>query len=715
MRINPSTVLRHWYWVMRLLFAKHVSAGSIISNPNARRTVSGSFPKWFSQLMTTVFIISLTTFSAFAQTSAKVNQFSLQQRDGQVIIVSPGMNGPAEMAINESGQALEFSQGEAVLPTAIDAKGQLFLFETEDSGYSLYHIAQKKDGTLRIRHIPLWLSILPPLIAIVLALIFREVVISLFVGVWVGAFIAGGMRIESLYYFLLSFLEVVQIYIINALNDSGHLSVLIFSLLIGGMVAIISRNGGMAGVVESLTRYARSPRSSQFITWVLGVAIFFDDYANTLIVGNTMRSVTDKFKVSREKLAYIVDSTAAPVAAVAFITTWIGAELGYIDDGIKQLEGFDAAMTPYAIFIASLKYSFYPVLTLIFILMLIYTKRDYGPMLKAEKRAFETGEVRATGVEETGEELEDLSPVKGAPLKWQNAVIPVAVVILMTIFGLIDTGIANSYGALVDAGAAPVSQSWGAVWSALGGLIDNQDPGFFVKLGTLIGNADSYIALLWASLSGVTVAIALTLLGKIMKLGETIGTLTTGFKTMLPALIILTLAWSLAATTENLHTANFLTTSLQDSLNPYLLPAIIFILAALISFSTGSSWSTMAILYPIAIPTTWAISQGLAPDVAMELLLNVIAVTLAASVLGDHCSPISDTTILSSLASDCNHIDHVRTQLPYALTVGAFSIVANTVSTMLGGGWLICTALLLLSLVGLYLIVLRVGKTVEEV
>ncbi|MCB0631543.1 MAG: Na+/H+ antiporter NhaC family protein [Saprospiraceae bacterium] len=656
-----------------------------------------------------VVLLLLLISSSYAQ----INQFSLQDRNGQVIISSPVQDGSVELTINESPVQLDFANGQAIIPGDVTPEGQLYLFETADHSISLYHIAQKKDGRLRIRHIPLWLSILPPLIAIVLALIFREVVISLFVGVWVGAFIAGGLRIESIYYFLLSFLEVVQTYIINALNDSGHLSVLIFSLLIGGMVAIISRNGGMAGVVQSLTRYARSPRSSQFITWLLGVAIFFDDYANTLIVGNTMRSVTDKFKVSREKLAYIVDSTAAPVAAIAFITTWIGAELGYIDDGISQLNGFDTGVTPYAIFIDSLKYSYYPVLTLVFILILIYTRRDFGPMFKAENRAFHTGEVRATGLEETGEELEDLSPVKGAPLKWHNAVIPVAVVILMTIFGLVDTGIANSYGALAEKGMAPTNHGWGSVWASLSNIIDSENPGFFVKLGTLIGNADSYVALLWASLSGVAVAIILTLIGKIMKLGETIGTLATGFKTMLPALIILTLAWSLAATTESLHTANFLTTTLQDSLNPYLLPAIIFILAALISFSTGSSWSTMAILYPIAIPTTWAISQGLDPEVAMELLLNVIAVTLAASVLGDHCSPISDTTILSSLASDCNHIDHVRTQLPYALTVGGFSLVANSVATMLGGGWLICTVLLLISIAAMYFMVMRIGKMVE--
>lgn len=642
----------------------------------------------------------------------EVVDFTLLGIDNQILMEVPNLDGPAIFKVNDEPQRVSFENGRAVLSMTPTAKGQLFLFETNDKSYSLYHIAQKKDRSLRIRHLPLWLSILPPLIAILLALIFREVVISLFVGVWMGAFIAGGLRVESIYYFLLSFLEVVEVYVINALNDSGHLSVLIFSLLIGGMVAVISRNGGMAGVVQALTRYARSPRSSQFITWFLGVAIFFDDYANTLIVGNTMRSVTDRFKVSREKLAYIVDSTAAPVAAVAFITTWIGAELGYIDDGISQLAGFDNDLTPYAIFISSLKYSFYPILTLLFILILIYTQRDYGPMLKAEQRAKDTGQVRAVAAEESPEDMEDLSPVAGAPLKWSNAVIPVAVVILMTIFGLVDTGMSSCYAELVSAGEAVSSQGWGSVWGALGAITPTEDPGFFVKLGKLIGNADSYVALLWASLSGVTVAILLTLLGRIMKLGETIGSLVTGFKTMLPALIILTLAWSLAATTEDLHTALYLTSSLEDSLNPFLMPVIIFILSALIAFSTGSSWSTMAILYPIAIPTTWAIgiSQGLEPEIAMELLLNVIAVTLAASVLGDHCSPISDTTILSSLASDCNHIDHVRTQLPYALTVGTVSLLANGISTLLGGGWLICGLLLVISIAVLYIVVLRVGK-----
>lgn len=647
--------------------------------------------------------------------AVEVNEYDLNASAGQLEFLIPNANGIGNISINGEEQALQFQGGKASMALEADAKGQLLFFKTESDKHKLYHLSTRKNGQYRLRHIPLWLSIVPPLVAILLALVFREVIVSLFVGVWAGAFIAGGMRVSSFYYFGLSFLEVVQKYVIGALNDSGHLSVIVFSLLIGGMVAIISRNGGMAGVVQSLSKYAKSPRSSQFITWLLGVAIFFDDYANTLIVGNTMRSVTDKFKISREKLAYIVDSTAAPVSAVAFITTWIGAELGYIDSGIQLLQGFDTSQTPYAIFLSSLKYSYYPVLTLAFILMIIYTKRDYGEMFVAEKRARSTGQVsRKTSSVSEEADMEDLTPVKGAPLKWYNAVIPVSLVILMTIFGLVDTGMASTYSELINSGFTVNSQGWGATWGAMGNLL-GEDSSFFMKIGKLIGNADSYVALLWASLSGVVAAIALTVGAKIMKLNDAIGTMITGFKTMLPALIILTLAWSLATTTIELNTATYLTSALQDSINPFVMPMIIFVMSALIAFSTGSSWSTMAILYPIAIPTTWAIcqAQGLSTEISIELLYNSIAVVLAASVLGDHCSPISDTTILSSLASDCNHIDHVRTQLPYALTVGGVSLLSCGLSTFLGGGWLICFLMLLLSLGILFFIVLKVGKKVE--
>lgn len=642
--------------------------------------------------------------------------FQLKSHEGQLWFVSSALeNGTASIFINGNKQQLQFAKNKAFLELPTTTVGQLFLIQTKDDYQRLYHISRRTDGMLRVQYLPLWLSILPPLIAIVLALLFKEVVVALFLGVWSGAFIAGGLRLDSWYYFLLSVFQVAEKYITNALNDGSHISIFVFSLLIGGMVAIISRNGGMAGIVKSLSQYATSPRSAQLITWLLGIAIFFDDYTNTLIVGNTMRPVTDRFRISREKLAYIVDSTAAPVVVIAFVTTWIGAELSYIDDGIQLLDGFRDDLTPYAIFIQSLKYAFYPVFTLFFILLLILTKRDYGSMYTAECRARQTGNVKAqTHSDSALHDLEDFTPIKNAPLRWYNAFIPVAVVILMTIFGLIDTGFSNSYQKLMASGLANFAPTWTDTWQQLGLLSTGNELSFGIKLGILIGNADTYIALLWSSITGLIMAVVMTVSQRIMSLSNTITTMTTGFKAMLPALLILTLAWALAMTTQELHTAAYLTASLKGTLSPYAMPVIVFILSVSIAFSTGSSWSTMAILYPIVIPMTWTIcqAQSLEEGIALELLFHVIAVVLSASVIGDHCSPISDTTILSSLASDCNHMDHVRTQLPYALTVGGVSLLACITSSYLGGGWLLCGLLVLIGWGVLSLVVFRFGRKV---
>ena len=659
---------------------------------------------------------TLDQISTVQNDPIELSTLGIISKENDIFFSSDNANGLAKITVNGEEKELNFENGQAQWDTDLSSKGRLAFIKYQKSGeekLNLYHISNTRKGN-RIRKIPLWLSVVPPLAAIILALIFKEVIISLSFGIFAGAFIAGGMRIESLYYFTLSIFEVVQKYVIEALTDSGHMSVIVFSLLIGGMVAIISKNGGMAGVVQSLSRYARGPRSAQFITWLLGVAIFFDDYANTLIVGNTMRSVTDRFKISREKLAYIVDSTAAPVSAIAFITTWIGAELGYIDDGMKMI-ALETNLTPYAIFLKSLKYSYYPVLTLCFILILIYFKREYGAMWHAEKRARSTGQVSSASVPEEDEpNMEDLSPVKNAPLRWANAAIPVLTVIFGTMYGLVDTGMSALYQELQGLNISGLTDSWASVWRNMNLVEPGANLNLFSKLGLLIGNSDSYVALLWASLSGVLIAIILTVGQRIMRLFDTMHWMVTGFKTMMPALIILTLAWSLAICTVELHTADFLSSALAGNLSPFLIPAIIFILAAFIAFSTGSSWSTMAILYPIAIPTTYAVATaaGVSPEVTLELLLNVIATVLAASVLGDHCSPISDTTILSSLASDCNHIDHVRTQLPYALTVGAVAIICVTLAAYLNGGAIVNFVLLLAGLGVLVIVVLKFGKPV---
>jgi len=531
-----------------------------------------------------------------------------------------------------------------------------------------------------IKTIPLWLSILPPLLAILLALVFKEVIASLFVGIFVGTLIPAVFNHGVLGIFSALF-TIVDTYVIKALNDSGHLSVIVFSMLIGATVSVISKNGGMKGVVDILSIYAKSRRSGQLVTWLLGILIFFDDYANTLIVGNTMRPVTDKLKISREKLSYIVDSTAAPIAAIAFVTTWIGAELGYIQEGLESMTGINESV--YHIFLNSLQFSFYPILALLFIFLIIYFKRDFGPMVKAEERAI-LGESDDELLTVHQNEMKDFEPNDGTKFRWYNAVIPIFVIVSVTVIGLLYTG-------------------WDVdVWN-------QQDSSFGWKLSETIGNSDSYTALLWSSLLGLLTAVLFTLIQRILSIHEVVGSIMSGFKTMLTAMIILVLAWSLSNITGDLHTADFLTNLLSGHMAPFVFPATTFVLSALVAFSTGSSWGTMAILYPLLMPLSWAICGEYEMDYesSIAIFYNTISCVLAGSVMGDHCSPISDTTILSSLASSCNHIEHVRTQLPYALTVGFVSLLFGTLPSALGVHPFIC---FVVSIGILIAVILKFGK-----
>ena len=537
-----------------------------------------------------------------------------------------------------------------------------------------------------VNAIPLWMSILPPLIAILMALVFREVFSALFTGLLVGTtiiyFYAGNNIIIA---FFKGIFAISEEYIIEALFDTGHLSIIVFSMMIGGMVNLITRNGGMKGVVNRLSKYARTSQSGQFVTWLLGIAIFFDDYANTLVVGNTMRPVTDRLKISRQKLAYIVDSTAAPIAAIAFVTTWIGAELSYIQDGINTI-GLDKS--PYTIFLNSLSYSFYPIFALIFILLLVWKQRDFGPMSKVECYAREHGVDMSDDADSFSNKLNELEVPENIKPRAYNAVIPVAIIIFGTLAGLIYTGWDN------------------AVWS--------QDISFAKKLSETIGAADSYKALLWSSLSGMIIAVLLTQFQRLLSLKDSVDSLINGFRTMLTAIIILVMAWSIATVTQHMHTADFISHILIEfDMAPYLIPALTFIMAALVAFSTGSSWGTMAILYPLILPASWLIGteNGLEMTQNYEIFFNVVSTVLAGSVLGDHCSPISDTTILSSLASSCNHIEHVRTQLPYALVVGAVSILIGTIPAAYGiSSWILFP----IGIIILYLIVIFGGKYTGE-
>ena len=520
---------------------------------------------------------------------------------------------------------------------------------------------------------PLWMSILPPVLAIMMALLIKEVVSALFIGILTGTFLmalyGGASPAKALGG---GVLRVVDTYVVGSLFDADHVTIIVFTLLIGGMVRIITANGGMQGVVNWLSRRARGPRSGQLMTFLMDLCIFFDDYSNTLVVGNTMRPIADKLKISREKLSYIVDSTSAPVVAVAFVTTWIGAELSYIQDGINVI-GLDASA--YSVCVNSLAYSFYPFLTLGFVLMIIFSGRDFGPMLKAERKA----RLQAT-IEST------MTSTKAQSAHIIDALIPLLVLVFGTIIGLVVTG--------YDASA----------W--------NSDSGFFSKLSATIGAANSYLALLWASLLSLITSIVMTLLRGTLPFSKVMEEMIEGFKTMLNAVLILTMAWSIALVTKDMHTAEFVSQLLlQWSLSPAVVPVLTFLLAAFIGFSTGTSWGTMAILYPLVLPASWLLcqGQGLSVDATMPLFYNVVASVLAGSVMGDHCSPISDTTIMSSLASGCNHMEHVRTQIPYALIVGGVAAFIGVLPTALGlPSWVA----FLMGFVVLWLVVRFAGKKV---
>jgi Na+/H+ antiporter NhaC len=497
--------------------------------------------------------------------------------------------------------------------------------------------------------LPGFISILPPLLAILLALIFRQVIISLLFGIYAGAiFIYDYNPFTAL-------LRVVDKYIIDALTDVSHIQVIVFTFLFGGVVGLISKSGGTKGIADAITKFARTRRSGLLSTWLSGIIIFFDDYANTLIVGNLMRPVTDRLKISREKLAFIVDSTAAPVASIFIISSWIGFEIGLIQDGLNSI---GSEINAYHMFLQTIPYRFYPVAMLIFVFLTAYTQRDFGSMYRAELRAVKEG--RTAGDATIYKDLTGTSEIFGnaEKAKWYNGVVPILVLIFVSITGLVYTGI-NS---LDESGI------------------------YSYNIRDIIANSDAYVALLWASFSACIVAALMILSQKIMTLSETVDAWFVGIRSMMLALLILTLAWSIGAITVDLKTADYIINLISGVVNPRFLPVLVFIASALTSFSTGTSWGTMAIMMPIVIPLAASVSDlnNYPPQDSMIILQGVISSVLAGSVFGDHCSPIADTTILSSMASGCDHMDHVRTQLPYAVVVGLLCMVIGDIPTAYG-------------------------------
>ena len=520
--------------------------------------------------------------------------------------------------------------------------------------HELALVAGHNRATVTVRAFPGWLSVVPPLVAILLALLFKDVVLSLFLGVFSGALIVAGWNPAT------AFARSIDTYVAPALADLDHAKILIFSSLLGGMVGVISKSGGTLGIVERLQGFARTARRGQMATWLMGVAIFFDDYANTLIVGSTMRPISDRLRLSREKLAYMVDSTAAPVASLVPISTWIGFEIGLIGAAFATL-GLDA--NAYTTFVATIPYRFYPVFALVLGFTIAASGKDLGPMLRAERRARHTAQVLAPGDTPLADySTAGLAPPEGIPHRATNAVLPIVAVVVVTLTGLYVTG-----AAAVERAAGASTLTW---------------------LRDVFAASNSYDALLWASLAGVVVAIALPLLQRILPLKDAVEGMVEGFKAMLLAFVVLILAWSIQGICTDLGTADYLVDLTSGTLPPHLLPVLVFVLAAATSFATGSSWGTMGILLPLVIPIAHGLSiaAGMGPegDTYWTLMLGTISSVLAGSVWGDHCSPISDTTILSSMASGADHIAHVRTQLPYALSIGVLGMVIGDIPTAYG-------------------------------
>ncbi len=529
------------------------------------------------------------------------------------------------------------------------------------------------DKTISV--IPGILSIIPPLLAIALALIFRQVVISLILGIYSGALFIYGFDP------LVAFLRLIDKYIIEAVSDVSHTQIIVFTLLFGGVIGLISRSGGTTGIANSLSKFARTRKSGMIATWLSGLIIFFDDYANALVVGNLMRPITDKLKISREKLSFIVDATSAPVASIFIVSSWIGYEVGLIQDG---LEIIGSPLNAYSVFLDSIIFRFYPIAMLVFIFILAITNRDFGSMLKAERRAVVEGKV--SSVKFTANEFSDKGELFGNEdkAKWYNGVIPILSLIFITVFGLIFTGIES----LKEQGITEY------------GVRD------------IISNSNSYLALLWGSFSACVIAAIMVVVQKILTVHQAVDAWFAGIRSMFLAVLILTLAWSIGAVTNEIRTADYIISLISDSIDPRFLPVIVFAVCGLTSFATGTSWGTMAIMFPIVIPLSAAVTgmNSYSPDDTHLILIGVVSSVLAGAVWGDHCSPISDTTILSSMASGCDHIDHVRTQLTYAITVGIVTMLVGDILTAFGLSPYIALLLIISSLVG---IIYLFGRRVE--
>ena len=509
-------------------------------------------------------------------------------------------------------------------------------------------------------------SLLPPLVAIFLAVLFRKPVLSLFMGVLAGAFlIRSGEGAGVLAAAGGGLADTFAVYLKSELKDNARTEIILFVVFMLAMVGVITRAGGIRGVMNRIAVLARDARKTQLATWLMGLAIFFDDYANTILVGSTMRPLTDRFKVAREKLAYIVDSTAAPVAGVSILSTWIAFEVSTFsaqlpDAGLAAADG-------YAVFLQTLPYRFYCWFTLIFVGMNVISGRDFGPMLRAERRARGGLVLREGATPLVGKAATELEAADGTTPRASTALVPLAL-FLLTVLGMIVWVGALDIGLLVQAdgllGVALADDHAGSLLESATGILYAGSGNRPLMIGAIVGFIS---ASLIAVLRG-------------LRPGEIVRAAINSIRAMFIAVLILYLAWMVGAVCEGLGTAEYLSATISDAIPYMLLPLILFLLAGVIAFSTGSSWGTMTILLPLVVGLSYDIGfASAASDVdprafGLTLMVICIGAVLEGAIFGDHCSPISDTTVMSSIACASDHIDHVRTQAPYAVLTMAVAL-----------------------------------------
>lgn len=554
--------------------------------------------------------------------------------------------------------------------------------------FSTVAFASENAGAVNANKFGIW-TILPPLVSIVLAFITKNVVVSLFLGTIIGCVMLYVTDSNIFIALIQGFMDFVN-RVLESLADPWNAGIILQVLVIGGIIHLVGKMGGAKAIAEALARKAKTVRSVQLTTFLLGLAVFFDDYANSLIVGPIMRPVADKLKISREKLAFVIDATAAPVAGLAIISTWIGLEVGLIGDAFNSIgQSVDA----FGVFLQTIPYRFYNILILAFVLISAITLREFGPMYKAElnaRRGIRNKEVSSHSKEQIDEVINELEPKEGVKLSIWNAIIPVGSLIVFSLIAFYYSG----YSTIMAGDDVALK------------VIISESPFGFTAIQQTFSNADASIALFQSALISSIITITLAVGKKIFTLSEAIENWIEGMKGLVITGVILLLAWSLSSVTKEVGTAQYLVDILSNTVPAFILPSIIFILGSVIAFATGTAYGTMGILMPLAIPLSYTISST-----DMNLVIISTSAVLTGAIFGDHCSPISDTTILSSTGAGCNHIDHVKTQIFYAIFVGVVAILFGYIPAGLGlNVWI--TLIMGVAVIAIFLMI--VGKRVDK-